>query len=220
LGICEEKLFNIPNGVDTDYFVPPPPEAKASIRKKLSLDGRFVILSVGSQQKVKGLEQQLHAVTRLKNQIPNLCYLHIGREADATQDLKRTVTELGLQNIVVFAGETADVLPYLQAADIFALPSLGEGLSNALLEAMSTGLPVIATDVSGSQDLVRTGDTGILVPAGDVVLLTRACEILFLNAELRNECGQRARQRIQQSYSLTEMVRRYIELYNSILESR
>jgi glycosyltransferase involved in cell wall biosynthesis len=220
LGILPEKLIDIPNAVDTDRYKPPVGDNRALARERLGINNKFLILSVGSQQRIKGLDVLLQAVARARDRIPCLRHIHLGRQDNATPQLKRIIEEGGLQELISFPGEVDDVRPYLHAADVFVLSSLAEGLSNALLEAMSSGLPVIATDVSGSQDVVRTGDTGVLVPPGNIISLVRALDLLFTNEELRNQCGQRARQRIENAYSLAAVSRKYIELYDSIREAR
>jgi glycosyltransferase involved in cell wall biosynthesis len=216
LGILPEKLIDIPNAVDTDRYKPPVGDDRVLARKRLGMNNKFMILSIGSQQEVKGLDVLLHAVARARGRIPCVCHVHLGREGNATPQLKRIIEEGGLQELISFPGEVDDVRPYLHAADVFVLSSLAEGLSNALLEAMSSGLPVVATDVSGSQDLVRTDDTGVLVPPGDVPSLARAIEFLYKNEDLRNHCAQRARKAIQDRYSLDAITQIYIEFYKSM----
>ncbi len=217
LGIMPEKLIRIPNGVDIEHYAPPSMQEKIQLRDKLGISDRFVILSVGSQQQVKGIKYLLLSIAELKKRINNLLYLHIGRRDNATDEILDIINRHALQSYVSFPGEIQDIRPYLHATDIYAHPSLGEGLSNSLLEAMSSGLPVVASDVSGSQDIVKTGKTGILVSPGNVRDLIAAIHAIYENNDIKNEYGVATRLLIENNYSLEIITSKYNELYRRML---
>lgn len=123
----------------------------------------------------------------------------------------------GLNNIIVrFAGHRTDVANFLSDADFFVFPSLHENLSNALLEAMSYALPVVATDVGGNTEVLRRGG-GVLVPPGMAEPLAIAIKQLIGDAELRRKLGADARQVVIESYSVNHMVNSWLEVYEKIL---
>ena len=112
-----------------------------------------------------------------------------------------------------------DVAPYLQAADLFVLPSAAEGLSNALLEAMATGLPCVATAVGGAPEVVTGGETGLLVPPGEPERLLEAVVALMADAERRAELGRGARRTVETRYALSVVAARLLALYREVVEA-
>jgi glycosyltransferase involved in cell wall biosynthesis len=116
-----------------------------------------------------------------------------------------------------FLGRVPDVQPLLDAADVLVLPSLSEGLSNIVLEAMATGLPVVATAIGGLSEQIENGVTGLLVGPRDVEALVQALTTVLRDPELRARMGAAARIRVEQRYSLVSMVDAYEDLYDQIL---
>ncbi|HME91545.1 MAG TPA: glycosyltransferase, partial [Myxococcaceae bacterium] len=130
--------------------------------------------------------------------------------------LSNQVEALALQRSVHFVGECTDVAPLLQACDAFVLPSRTEGLPVALLEAMAVGLPVVATRVAGTQQLLQDSVTGALVPSEDPVALAE--RLLELGNRARAQSwGQRARKHVQAHYSLDVVADRYVAMYEKLL---
>ena len=116
------------------------------------------------------------------------------------------------------AGSRNDVSELMRAFDIFALPSLAEGISNTILEAMASGLPVVATDVGGNGELIEAGVTGLLVPKADPAALADTLARYVDDAALRAEHGRAGRLRVEQQFSLDRMVERYTRIYRLALE--
>jgi glycosyltransferase involved in cell wall biosynthesis len=112
-----------------------------------------------------------------------------------------------------------DVVPYLQAADLFVLPSEREGLSNALLEAMSCGLPAVATAVGGSLDVIKHSVNGFLIPFGDAAQMLDTLNTVLADAGLRHSVGTQARETILNQYSLARTARSLRSLYDSLLST-
>jgi glycosyltransferase involved in cell wall biosynthesis len=131
--------------------------------------------------------------------------------------LIQMIEQFALQDIVWMAGDRKDVPELLQAMDIFVLPSLGEGISNTVLEAMASGLPVVATAVGGNIELVEEDFNGSLVPAGDHQALSNAMAALLKNARERARQGSNARQRVCQHFDWGCTVYAYLRLYDELL---
>jgi glycosyltransferase involved in cell wall biosynthesis len=123
----------------------------------------------------------------------------------------------GLSDIVWLPGERDNVPELLGAMDVFVLPSLAEGISNTILEAMATGLPVVATDVGGNSELVVEGETGLLVPRSDPDALATAIRCYVETPGLRRRHGENARKLCEAEFSIATMVNNYQALYENLL---
>jgi glycosyltransferase involved in cell wall biosynthesis len=121
---------------------------------------------------------------------------------------------------VLFVGQSSDTVRYLQAADLFVLPSSTEGLSGSLLEAMSTGIPVLATSVGGTPDVIQHGLNGYLIPSDNLNRLKQGLQTLLSDNDLRMRLGSNARLRILADYSLDQVAERLATLYHRLLEPR
>ena len=115
-------------------------------------------------------------------------------------------------------GERDDISQILRGMDLFVLPSLAEGVSNTILEAMATGLPVIATDVGGNPDLVSDEDTGLLVPKENPIEMAKAMARYLENPRLIKQHGANGLKRIQGGFSLSAMVNRYMTVYDYVIK--
>ena len=131
-------------------------------------------------------------------------------------ELRGVVDGSGLEQSVHFVGEVPDVREYLQASDIFVLPSENEAFGISLIEAMATGLPVISSDAGGLADIVEDGVDGLSFPAGDGERLRGALERLFRDEELRRTLGAAARRSVVERYSTESVVERYEELVTEV----
>ena len=137
-----------------------------------------------------------------------------------TAELKHLARELMIDRSVVWAGLQKDPRPWLRAMDIFAFPSRLEGSPNAVLEAMATRLPVVATRIGGVVDLIKDQETGLLVTPGDPDALARALRRLLDNASLRVALGSYARRRAVESFSLPMVAAQLIELCLALQDHR
>jgi glycosyltransferase involved in cell wall biosynthesis len=125
--------------------------------------------------------------------------------------------QAGVADLAWLPGERGDVPEVMRLLDCFVLPSLAEGISNTILEAMSTGLAVIATAVGGNSDLIDADRTGLLVPAGDVDALSSALQALATDPARARAMGLAARQRVEREFSLAAMVGAYQAMYERLL---
>jgi len=177
LGIAEDKVRVVANGVDAGTFHPLP---RAQARTALGLaDDVPVLISVGGLMERKGFHRVIELLPALRKRFPGLVYLIVGgasAEGDWRGKLEQMVEELDLVGAVRFLGviEPQKLKLPLSAADVFVLASRNEGWANVILEAMACGLPVVATDVGGSREVVCRPDLGTIVPFDDPAALEGA----------------------------------------------
>ncbi len=184
------------------------------------LDGILIAGTVGRLTPVKDQQLLLRAVAHLRAGHPELgerLRLLIVGDGPLYPLLIQMIEQFALQEFVWLAGDRDDVPELLQAMDIFVLPSLGEGISNTVLEAMASGLPVVATAVGGNIELVEEGFNGSLVPVGDHEALSKALAALLNNDRERARQGSNARHRVCQHFDWGRTVDAYLRLYDELL---
>jgi glycosyltransferase involved in cell wall biosynthesis len=135
-------------------------------------------------------------------------------------ELEAKALSLGLADVVTFAGIRSDVPQILAALDVFVLPSLWEGMPNAILEAMAAGLPVVATAVGGTPEVVADGKTGLLVPSHNPAAMAEAMERLLRSPDLRHRMGQAGREQVLQHFTVERMVAQTQKLYQQLLAAK
>ena len=213
LHVRRSRILTIPNGVR--YA----PAEGARLRDDLHLgpDARLAV-SVGNLYPVKGHRHLIDALALLADRHPTL-HVAIAGRGELAAALASRAQAHGLAGRVHLLGLCSDVAGLLAAADAFVLPSLSEGLPLALLEAMFTGLPIIASDVGEVGVALAHGQAGALVPPGDAAALAAALDRLLLDPKQARELGDRASARAVREYGLPGMVQRYSALYESLLAS-
>lgn len=214
VGFNELQIRSLPNGVDARAFYPEKP--KPEIQKELGLSDKRVVLFVGRLTPVKSLPTILNAIANSLPVCPNLHLVLVG-EGPELAVLEKQAMELGIEAHVTFAGKQTNVKRYLNAADIFVLPSKSEGISNALLEAMSAGLACMSTSVGGGNEVLDGGECGLLIPPEDVSAWTKALIDLATNPERRLQLGEAARKRILGYYDFSVVGSKYEALYMELL---
>jgi glycosyltransferase involved in cell wall biosynthesis len=181
----------------------------------------LVIGTVGRLTPVKGQRALLQAVAIVRNLRPDLYrrlrVLIVG-DGPLRRELADLVAQLELAASTWLPGDRNDVPVLLQAMDVFVLPSLAEGISNTVLEAMATGLPVVATAVGGNLELVEEGFNGSLVPVGDPPALAQALIPLLEVASERARLGANARRRVGQRFDWKRTVSSYLGVYDGLLQ--
>jgi glycosyltransferase involved in cell wall biosynthesis len=208
LGVPPERVVDIPNGVDVDRFTS---RVDVDLRSELGLPrGALLILSVAHNRPPKGLEVGVRAFARARERGLDAHYLIVGQDASVLTGLAR---ELGqAARIHPQPPLTGDRLAAAyQQAEVYLAPSWDELFPLVLLEAMASGLAVVATDISGHQDVVRPGENGFLVGAGDVEEMARALLELGQDPSARESIGKTNRQRAHE-FRWEEISRRYLEL--------
>jgi len=202
-GVNSEKCVVVYNGIDASSSPSIPPE---EVKRRLGVDeGALVIGTVCSLVKRKRVSMLLEAVAALKDR-GDIRAVIVGEGPDAGA-LKRKAQALGISGRVVFTGFSSDALSYINAFDIFVLPSGNEGLPRVILEAMLMGKPVAAFDIIGPDELVEDSRTGLLAPDGDLGALTEKISLLAASPEIRREFGARARERVLKNFSIESYVK-------------
>jgi glycosyltransferase involved in cell wall biosynthesis len=210
------SIVRIPNGVDLKTFKPA--ENRDLVREKMGMQGKTLILYTGRLSREKGLDFLIRVFSKLAPEEPAILYI-IGDGPERSR-LQNQVRNATLENAVHIRKAVNDVVPFLQAADIFIMPSWHEGLSNSILEAMACGLPVIATRVEGNAELIEHGVNGLLVAPGNDAQLVTACLSLISDSAQARALGQNAQKTVHGKYTMEQVVEQYITLYTSIRHIR
>lgn len=208
----KKNIKCILNGVDVKRF-----ESKTKEKLRRSRDiphGEFIIINVGNLYKVKNHLLLVYIAKRLTDVIPNFKLIIIG-EGTARDDIEGKIRELSLQEKVVLLGLRKDVSEWLSLADVSVLPSRSEGLSISLLEAMSHGLPVIASNAGGNKDVIVKDKNGILVEDFGIYTYSEEILRLYQNPWLREYLGKNARSTVEEKFGAKRMVKQYEALYAS-----
>jgi sugar transferase (PEP-CTERM/EpsH1 system associated) len=209
VGVPSRKVTQIYNGVDTAAFCP---EGREAARQALGLPADIVAIgTVGRLDPVKDHRGLLEAFRRVA--ADDRAMLLIVGDGPCRADLDRQRRTLGLEQRVHLLGERPDVPVILRALDVFTLPSVGEGISNSILEAMATGLPVVATKVGGNPELVEPDVTGMLVAPQSPDALAAALQRYLADPMLVRKHGEAARQRVVREFGLERMLAAYETLY-------
>lgn len=215
VGIPDCRVTVIYNGVEK--WSPPDDHRIVSVRSELALSGwEHVIGSVGSLYPVKGHIHLIRAMPAIVRAYPKTVALLVGR-GELEGDLKAEACRLGVEKNVRFLGFRDDIPLLLGLMDVFALPSLSEGLSMALLEAMGAGLPVVASRVGGNSELIEDGQAGFLVPAEDSAALADRVLTLFRRRDMAQAYGQYGRRLVEQRFSSKGMLNAYQDCYSEAL---
>lgn len=213
-GFPRQRVRRMVNGIDTTAFQVQhdKPAAKAA----LGLTDKTVLLFVGRLVPQKALPSLFAALQQALVRYPQLHLVLLGQGEDRAA-LEQLASGLGLDAHITFAGNVDNVRQHLDAADIFVLPSVAEGISNALLEAMATGLPCIATTVGGTPEVLDNGRCGILLPPNQPAQLADAIVELATNPDKAARLGAAARDRIMSQYAFTVVGDLYRTLYEQLL---
>ncbi len=205
VGVPNQKIIPLPNGVEVDGIVP---------KSNYLLQDPIRLIYVGRLHQQKGLDTLLNAISCLS--IDSLSLQLLG-DGPIKMDLMDLVEKLGISEKVSFLGESDRVNEFLEQADIFVLPSRAEGLSNALLEAMTYGLPVLVSDVPGNRDVIEHGKNGLLFSVDDFNSLAKNLRLMLNKLDLREKLGGKARETIEKHYSMGFVADQYAGLYQDLL---
>lgn len=208
----------IPNGIDLEKFAKG--NQRQVVRQAVGVsDDALVVTFVGRLDHQKGLDIYLEALAMLKRQTSQPLSAWLIGGGPLADDLQRQASRAGLDGVVRFTGYQEGISGYLQASDLFVLPSRFEAMPIVILEALAAGLPCVVTDVGDNARLVEDGQQGLVVPSNDVTALTTALRRLLESEQLRQEMGAKAVQKAQ-SFDERRMTKRVETLYGDLLDEK
>jgi sugar transferase (PEP-CTERM/EpsH1 system associated) len=213
IGFPEQKITVLQNGVDADLFCPMPGTRIFGMKDK------FIIGTIGRLVPIKNQALLLNAFAEAKKNHDNLFLVIVG-EGHLENSLKEQARDLEIADDVLFTGRRFDIPQVLNSLDLFVLPSLNEGMSNTILEAMGCGLPVIATNVGGNPELISHDKTGLLTTSENASQLAERICLLAQDRQLRQHLAEQARNSIIKTWSLSRMVQCYQQFYENLPTSR
>ena len=230
-GLRPDRIRSIPNGVDAVRFAPADDRARALLRERLGLPrAKCLVTWIGFWSREKGPHVLFDAwrQARTRTGVPTaLLYIgstdpaHAEVDASLVSGVKARIAAEQLGDDVIWVERTDEIEAYLQASDIFALPSSREGMSNALLEAMATGLPCVAAAIPGVTDaMIGPGHDGGIVPPEDAGALATILTEWLSSAARRAEIGRQARDTVMKKFSMTTVANQYLSLYNELIDVR
>jgi len=220
INVPELKVRQIYNGVDSEKFHP-----NQSLRNQVTpgdfLSANSVVVgTVGRIAEVKNQKLLVDGVRRLVESRPelreNLRLVLVG-DGPLYDSLQVYISEIGISDLVWMAGDRDDIPQLMQLMDIFVLPSLAEGISNTVLEAMATGLPIIATNVGGNPELISDGENGRLITVDDDQCLAETIGDLIDDSEVRSQMGQNGLNRVRSTFNWPKTVNEYLSVYDELL---
>ncbi|HKT52471.1 MAG TPA: glycosyltransferase [Candidatus Angelobacter sp.] len=213
VGSAKSRIGFVPNGVDTERFHADE-EARIRMRSQLGISPTaFIAGTVGRLDPVKDHKTLLRAAELLGSSETDSHIVIVGGGPEHEMLRALIVASAALRGRVHLAGESAQPEHWLNAFDVFVLPSLSEGMSNTLLEAMATSLSCVVTNVGANPDLVDDGKSGYLVPVGDAKAIADRIFQLAIDPQLRARMGQRGRLKVTQEFSMARMLENYTRLY-------
>lgn len=217
IGIKADNCSVIQNGVDTEYHQNLAVDVEEKKKELVIRPGKTVIGTVGRLCYQKAPETGIRAVSLLIKDKRDVVYIMAG-DGEEGDRVREEIERLGLQDSVLLLGDRNDVGEILKVMDIFVLPSRWEGLPLALLEAMASGIPVVASRVTGNTEAVLEGATGILVEPESPEELFRAISLLLNSPDLRKEMGARGRKTAAENFDHGRMARETFEVYQGMLK--
>lgn len=221
VGIPPARVTQIYNGVDTERFHPRGKTGRPSLGGDGFLPGDAIVIgTVGRMEKIKDPITLVRAFLYLLDVepalAPRLRLVLIG-EGPLREECRQLLRKAGAEDLAWLPGERNDIPEILRGLDVFVLPSISEGTSNTILEAMATSLPVVATDVGGNPELVEAGKTGWMAPPADPQSMARAIAGYLKDPHTRTAHGDAGRSRVESRFSMRAMVENYIAVYQTVL---
>jgi len=216
LRIPSEKIEVIYNAVDINKFKSLSTDKKSKLRELAIVNAKKIVTNIGNIREAKGQIYLIEAARLVLNEFADTHFIIVGDdllEPELACHLKKEVEIAGMQDKISFIGMRSDIPEILSITDLFVLPSLREGLPLALLEAMATGIPVIATSVGSNPEIVTDGINGFLVPPKDSDALAQKINEALLNMERAKRLGREGQNTVERSFTVEQMVNKYEQLY-------
>ncbi len=221
-GVPAERVHVVHSGLGGEWFTGSASQARAAARRRLHLsDEALVFVTVANLFERKGYHVAFHALAEIVRNHRPVTYFVVGEGDEAYErQLRQLTTALALADTIQFVGFQSDIRVYLDAADVYLQPALMEGFGIAVLEAMACGCAVVASRTGGIPDMVVEGETGVLVPPGQVEDLARAITCLAGDAQRRRAMGEAGRRRAMAHFSVERMMTQVTEVYRVAGERR
>jgi glycosyltransferase involved in cell wall biosynthesis len=205
IGVSSKKITVIPNGIDIDFY--DNINRDKNLRENLSLGKKDIaIICVANLYVNKGQKYLLEAFEEIYRENKNIKLLLAG-DGNEKESLLRQIENYSSKNNILFLGKRNDVPQLLKISDIFVLPTLFEGMSNAIMEAMTCGLPVITTDIPENRELITNNEVGILIPTQNAIEIKKSLSLLLENESLRKSLGENARKEINKKFGIGKISR-------------
>ena len=211
-----EQVISIPNGVADGRITAA--RAGTDVRAELGIGDAFMVLSTGRLARQKGLEHLIRAAALLRSELPALRVVLAG-DGPLRGELGRLVSDLGLDDVVQILGFRADIGELLTASDLVVLPSLWEGLSISLLEAMAAEKPVVTTSIASNREVTNDGEAALLVPPKHPASLAAAIRTLAVDETRRVQLARRGKEVQRERYTMQRMIDAYMSEYDALLEN-
>jgi glycosyltransferase involved in cell wall biosynthesis len=212
-GVPAERIAVIRNAVRADRFVRPDPARRAALERMFPRRPCRIVGAAGRLSPEKGFGVLVEAAARLDD--PTIGFVHFG-DGPQRGATKQRIAALGLTDRFVLAGFRGDLDQFMPFFDVLALPSFTEGLPNVVLEAFAAGVPVVATAVGGTPELIDDGASGYLVPPGDAGALARRIGDVLVRDDQPRTMGRRGRQRILDDFTFEAQARQYLQLFDGL----
>ncbi len=219
ISVKKEKITIIPNGIDTNFYNKIARDE--NLRKSLGIKKEeLAIICVANLHINKGHKYLLEAFEKVfchsRADGNSALHLLLVGDGDEKESLLNQSKNYQSKDNILFLGKQNDVSRLLKISDIFVLPTLFEGMSNALMEAMACGLAIITTDIPENQELIENNKTGLLVPVKNINLINKALENLIEDKSLRNKLGNNAHIKLSKEFNLIKIVKKISKLYKSM----
>ncbi len=218
--ISPEKIKVIYNGLDMDLFSKNGETKPCEVVQALNIPRQAPLIGVvANLRPVKGIDVFIKAAAEVAQHFPEARFLIAG-DGPEKEKLIELSQRLGLNGKVFFLGKINPIVPFLKMLNVGVLPSHSESLSNAVIEYMAMGLPVVCTETGGSKELIINGENGYVVPTGDSKQLAQAIEKILQNQEAAHEMGEHNKEKAYRLFSLKTFVKEYQEFYQSLVDSQ
>lgn len=220
-GVNDSKIGLIHHGIDTEKFAPREDEsARALSRQWGKIDGTFLVGAIGRIQAVKGFTYFIEACSKLNQKYPNTFRFVLIGEGSQREELEKVISQEGLSDVFHFSGFREDIDSCLRALDCYVSSSLSEGLGLSVMEALSTGVPVVTTGVGGVKDFTRNEENSLVVEPKNSEHLAKAIERIYNDPNLVRTLKKQAREDITSSFSLEIMGKNTARYYKQWLDTK
>jgi len=216
-GFPKRKVVKVPNGVDTSHFHPVDEVQKEDLKRQFNLPPLPIVVYSGRLESGKGLAE-LFKAWQFVARVGQGSFLLVLGDGSEKNNLINLAKELKITDSIRFTGHVDNVNEYLQISNGFVFPSNAEGLSNALLEAMATELPIVATRIGGTEEAIEDKKNGVLIEPGNVDELAKGITALLSQPELAHRLGEEARRTIEENYSIGIIGEKYLKVYEEMVK--